>query len=97
MIGGTLGINRRLSNKYVGENQQVCLNRGNAAPEPTGLMVGDIVMATVNNWEKDIMNGSLGRITRLATIREVEDAQRAHLPLPIISVAFELAFFSNTE
>ena len=52
-------------------------------------MVGDIVMATVNNWEKDIMNGSLGRITRLATIREIEDAQRAHLPLPIISVAFD--------
>jgi exodeoxyribonuclease V alpha subunit len=86
---GTLGINRKLSNKYVGDNQQVCLNRGNAAPEPTGLMVGDMVMATVNNWEKDIMNGSLGRITRLATIREIEDAQRANLPLSIISVAFD--------
>ena len=86
---GTLGINRKLSNKYVGDNQQVCLNRGDAAPEPTGLMVGDMVMATVNNWEKDIMNGSLGRITRLATIREIEDAQRANLPLPVISVAFD--------
>tara|TARA_B100000470_G_scaffold185702_1_gene150996 strand:- start:4379 stop:6610 length:2232 start_codon:yes stop_codon:yes gene_type:complete len=86
---GTLGINRKLSNKYVGDNQQVCLNRVNTAPEPIGLMVGDMVMATVNNWEKDIMNGSLGRIIRLATTREIEDAQRANLPLPIISVAFD--------
>ncbi|GAA0824167.1 AAA family ATPase [Colwellia asteriadis] len=86
---GTLGINRKLSQIYAGDNQQVCLTRGNSAPEPTGLKVGDVVMATVNNWEKDIMNGSLGKVIRLATISEVDEAQRASLPLPIISVAFD--------
>lgn len=86
---GTIGINRKLSEKYAGENQPVCFSYGNTTPEPTGLMVGDIVMATVNNWEKDIMNGSLGKITRLATTREVEEAKKAGLPLPIIFVAFD--------
>lgn len=86
---GTLGINRWLSEKYVGSQQEVFVSRANGEPEPTGFMVGDVVMATVNNWEKEIMNGSLGKIIRLATGQEVEEAQQASLPTPVILVAFD--------
>ena len=86
---GTLGINRKLSQKYVGDQQEVFVGQGSQLPKPTGLKVGDIVMATMNNWEKDIMNGSLGKIIRLAIDLEIEEAKQACLPMPIILVTFD--------
>ena len=35
------------------------------------------------------MNGSLGRIIRLAAISEIDEAKQASLPLPVILVAFD--------
>lgn len=86
---GTLGINRELSEKYAGNNESVDVSKDNGEFESTGLKVGDVVMASVNNWEKEIMNGSLGKVIRLASGEEVEEAERANLPRPIILVAFD--------
>jgi exodeoxyribonuclease V alpha subunit len=86
---GTLGINRKLSQKYVFDQQEVFVAQGTKLPKATGLKVGDVVMATMNNWEKGIMNGSLGKIIRFAIDLEVEEAQQASLLKPIILVAFD--------
>lgn len=86
---GTLGINRRLSEKYADGRNAASVSIATPLLMQTGLKVGDIVMSTRNNWEKNIMNGSLGKIIRVATDSEIEDARKAHTLLPVISVAFD--------
>jgi len=86
---GALGINRRLSEIYAGKNREVFIGVGNVTPRPTGLHIGDTVMATKNNWEKGIMNGSLGTILRIATEDEVRKALEFVQPVPVILVSFD--------
>jgi exodeoxyribonuclease V alpha subunit len=86
---GSLGINRRMSEIYAGKFLQVCKNSESGVLQPTGLKVGDTVMATVNNWKKEIMNGSLGKIIRFASTKEIDDARRTNIPAPIILVVFD--------
>ena len=78
-----------ISRKYVFDQQEVFVAQGTKLPKATGLKVGDVVMATMNNWEKGIMNGSMGKIIRFAIDLEVEEAQQASLLTPIILVAFD--------
>tara|TARA_B100001245_G_scaffold236692_1_gene230052 strand:+ start:18156 stop:20372 length:2217 start_codon:yes stop_codon:yes gene_type:complete len=86
---GTQGINRRLSDQYTINNQSVFTAIGPTIPKPTGFKLGDIVISTSNNWEKGIMNGSLGRIDRMASKDEIQDAVVKNIPAPVISVAFD--------
>lgn len=86
---GTLGINRKLSDIYVGKNDEVFIGTGQVIPKPTGLRIGDTVMATKNNWDKGVMNGSLGVVWRMATDKEVQKAINSDHPIPVISVIFD--------
>ncbi|MET0014356.1 MAG: AAA family ATPase [Sedimenticola sp.] len=87
---GTLGINRRMSDIYAGNNEQVFLGYDRVKPKPTGLRIGDTVIATKNNWVKGVMNGTLGRIQRMATEQEVRVAIKIDQPIPVISVLFDI-------
>jgi exodeoxyribonuclease V alpha subunit len=86
---GTLGINRRLSERYTNIEDEVFMGVRNMTPQPTGFKINDVVIATRNNWNKNIMNGSLGRIRRLATEDEVNTATKNLQPSPVMSVCFD--------
>lgn len=86
---GTAGLNRRLSSRYAGHGVPVMVNRGRHAQKDTGLRIGDLVMATQNNWAKGVMNGSLGRIVCNATECEISMAAKNDAPTPVILVEFD--------
>lgn len=86
---GTVGINRRLAGIYARNGEPVLTSHGKHVPSDTGLRIGDLVMATQNNWAKEVMNGSLGRIVRHATESEVRTAAKDEAPTPVILVAFD--------
>ena len=86
---GTQGINRRLSDLYTGNKEQVFISVGKSIPKPTGFKLGDIVISTANNWKKDIMNGSLGRIERIVSAEEIQEAIDKNMPAPVMSVIFD--------
>jgi exodeoxyribonuclease V alpha subunit len=78
-----------LSEHYTDKSDEIFIGSGQVIPRPTGLRLGDIVIATSNNWQKNIMNGSLGRIRRLAAQGEVDEAIENSQPIPVISVSFD--------
>lgn len=86
---GTLGINKHLSYIYTNKKDEVFTGEGNVTPKPTGLNIGDLVMATKNNWNKGIMNGSLGRVIRLANEKEITKAVNENILTPVIMVEFD--------
>jgi exodeoxyribonuclease V alpha subunit len=57
---GTAGINRALHDVY-GTGPEV-IGEEDGQPYDTGIAVGDPVIFTRNDWEREIFNGSLGRV-----------------------------------
>ncbi|MBL7003013.1 MAG: AAA family ATPase [Gammaproteobacteria bacterium] len=86
---GTLGINRETSEKYLGESPLVFAGKRKGRPSETGFRLGDIVMATKNNWAKEVMNGSLGEIVEVASLDDIEYAKTNEQPMPIMFVEFD--------
>ena len=86
---GTLGINRNVSGKYLGQCPLVFAGKGKGRPRETGFHIGDTVMATKNNWVKDVMNGSLGKIVEVASVDDIEYSKINSQPMPIMYVEFD--------
>ncbi|MET0035985.1 MAG: AAA family ATPase [Candidatus Thiodiazotropha lotti] len=86
---GALGINKQLAGLYCENREEVFIALGSQELRPTGFHVGSIVMATRNNWQKGIMNGSLGRIVRLASASEIEAGRGEDLPVSVAAVEFD--------
>ena len=88
---GTLGINKKLNERWASSGEPIIVTNELGAKVNTCFRVGDLVMETKNNWEKDIMNGSLGRILRTANQEEIREAADEELPMPVMEVEFDHA------
>jgi exodeoxyribonuclease V alpha subunit len=78
---GAAGLNRHLSTRYAGHGKHVQTG--------TRLRIGDLVMATQNNWAKGVMDGSLGKVVCHATECEITMAAKVDAPIPVILVEFD--------
>lgn len=89
-VWGTVGINRILSNRYTSCNDPILVSEGRRLPKDTGLRIGDLVVCTQDNWSRDIMNGSLGRIVRHANEDEIDRARVEGRSAPVMLVNFDI-------
>jgi exodeoxyribonuclease V alpha subunit len=58
----------------------------------TGFCVGDRFVCDVNHWDVDLMNGSLGRIARMATMDESEAVREDRRQRGLSDIGTPLAF-----
>lgn len=89
-LGNALSINTAIHETFFGARNVVKDEAGD-----TGFCLGDRFVCDMNHWDVDLMNGSLGRILRLATKEEIDQSRREHeargaghgaLPLVLVEV-----------
>ncbi len=70
---GTAGINTLLHGRYAAGGAELVALDDAGGVAPTGIAVGDPVLFTRNDWDRQVFNGSLGRVLEVAPPAAVLD------------------------
>ena len=95
-FAGVEAINRACHVRYASHGKQLLIANGDTAElESTGFCEGDLLLYTANDWQRNLQNGSLGKLTEI-----FDQARKVNVgdeDVPIMRKAVGLAVFEGVS